>query len=58
MSSNVKTWETIEAYLEENPEAAPHWNVLQKGHRLRKGHEWQGQIKLSGGLVTMKRRCC
>lgn len=52
-------WESIDDYLEDNPEAKYLWIPLQMGHLLNTGHDWQGRITLPvAATLHMERTCC
>lgn len=55
-----QSWDSIEAYLEDNPSASSRlWGRLQYGHVLNTGHEWEGSLHLSvDGILFYRRTCC
>lgn len=55
----VRTWETLEEYIEEFPDATHLWSTLRYGHEINRGHPWQGRLFLSvDGIIWFERKCC
>lgn len=55
----VRTWESLEEYIKEFPNAQHIWATLRHGHQLNRGHEWQGKLFQSvDGVISFERACC